>query len=214
MNELRVEHVSKSFGSKKVLTDINAVFQGGHVYGLAGPNGCGKSVLLKCLCGLLTPTSGKIIWNGKVLSREKFYDAGFGASIEKPDFIDGLSGYENLIYLASFRKVIGKKQILGWMKRFDLYEARNQRVKEYSLGMKQKLAIIQAVMENQNIILLDEVSNSLDEESREKLLQLVKELKDDGRIIIYVNHNKAEVQSVADTVYRLRNGELLLCGTR
>lgn len=211
MKELEVKDLGKKFGTHTVLEHVDQTMHSGEIVGIIGPNGSGKSVYLKMLAGLLAPSSGKIMLNGKKLKKSDFSKANIGACIEKPEFLSSMSGLENLSWLAGFRGEINKKQILKWMDMFDLKDAANERVSDYSLGMKQKLGIIQAVMENQNIILLDEVSNSLDQKSKKILIDLLQQLKQDNRIIVYVNHDIHEVKEVSDEIYEIEDRRLVKC---
>ena len=209
-NVLEVKELSKSFGNKEIFRNVNLRLEGGKIYGLIGPNGSGKSVFLKIICGLMS-ASGNVYYNGQMLTKENAYKANIGASIEKPQFIEELSGLDNLLFLASFRNEIKIDQIRKWFELFDLSEAAKKPVREYSLGMKQKLAIIQAVMEDQNIVLLDEVSNSLDCKTKNILFDLILNLKNKGKIIIYVNHNLDEVMKVCDEIMEISAGEIVRC---
>lgn len=207
---LNIINVKKSFGNKSVLNGVNLHLEGGHIYGLVGPNGSGKSVLLKIISGLMN-YEGKIEYNDKIMDRNNAYKANIGACIEKPQFIETLTGLENLCFLAKIKGIVETNIIMEWMKVFDLFEARNKLVKNYSLGMKQKLFIIQAVMEDQNIILLDEVSNSLDQKSKKILFNIINKEKEKGKIIIYVNHNYDEVMRISDKVYEISEGKVVKC---
>ena len=209
-NVLEVKELSKSFGNKEIFRNVNLRLEGGKIYGLIGPNGSGKSVFLKIICGLMS-ASGNVYYNGQMLTKENAYKANIGASIEKPQFIEELSGLDNLLFLASFRNEIKIDQIRKWFELFDLSDAAKKPVREYSLGMKQKLAIIQAVMEDQNIVLLDEVSNSLDRKTINILFDLILNLKNKGKIIIYVNHNLDEVMKVCDEIMEISAGEIVRC---
>lgn len=209
-NIIEVKELSKSFGNKEIFRNVNLKLEGGKIYGLIGPNGSGKSVFLKIICGLMS-ASGNVYYNGQMLTKENAYKANIGASIEKPQFIEELSGLDNLLFLASFRNEIKIDQIRKWFELFDLSDAAKKPVREYSLGMKQKLAIIQAVMEDQNIVLLDEVSNSLDRKTKNILFDLILNLKNKGKIIIYVNHNLDEVMKVCDEIMEISAGEIVRC---
>ncbi len=210
-NKLEFINFQKSFGTNTILKDINVIFEGGNVYGIIGPNGCGKSVLLKCICGLMKPSNGVIKYNDKIITVNNIAKMNIGASIEKPAFINDLTGIQNLMFLSSFQNKTNKNEILELINLFDLKKFQNKKVKEYSLGSKQKLAIIQAIMENQNLILLDEVTNSLDQKSKEILYKIVAKLKNEGKIIIYVNHSSEEINLLCNKVYRIENEGLELC---
>lgn len=211
MNKLEFINFKKSFGSNNLFNNINLTLNEGHVYGIVGPNGCGKSVLLKCICGLLSPSKGSIKYNDKLITANSIAKMNVGASIEKPMFIEDLTGIQNLMFLASFNNKVSKSEIEEWLKVFDLYVYKDKKVKEYSLGTKQKLGIIQAIMEDQNLILLDEVTNSLDNTTKQTLYKIVKQLKEQGKIIIYVNHSSDEIKLLCNYVYRIENEDLILC---
>ncbi|MDO5084854.1 MAG: ABC transporter ATP-binding protein [Erysipelotrichaceae bacterium] len=205
-NKLELKNVSKSFKHNDLLSNINQSFLSGNVYGIIGPNGSGKTVLFKLISGLMNVSSGEIFFNGTPIKQS---DVLFGVSIEKPQLIEDLTVMENLLFLANIRNTINKEIILEYLKQFNLYDARNKKVKNISMGMKQKVSLIQSVMENPEIILFDEVSNSLDYESKDLLYELVKKEKEAGKIILYINHNLEEVKQVCDEIYEIRNKGLL-----
>ena len=153
---ITVNNLSKVIDKKEVLHDINISFDKSKIYGIVGENGCGKTMLLRVICGLITPTIGKIIKDEKIT---------FGAIIETPGFMFDQSGLYNLKYLASLNNCIKTTTIISYLKEFGLYEVRNKAVKKYSLGMQQKLGIIQAIMESPDVIVLDEPFNALDDKS-------------------------------------------------
>lgn len=176
---IRVKNVSKKLKDKFVLQDINLEFEEGKMYLLQGHNGCGKTMLLRMLCGLISPTSGEVC-------NDVGYD--YGVMIENTSFIEEKTGFYNLKYLASVKKKISDEQINGMLEKFDLYSAKDQKVKKYSLGMKQRLGIIQAIMENPKVILLDEPFNALDEKNYNKMLEQLEKEKESGKIIVIAAH--------------------------
>lgn len=176
---IRVKNVSKKLKDKFVLQDINLEFEEGKMYLLQGHNGCGKTMLLRMLCGLISPTSGEVC-------NDVEYD--YGVMIENTSFIEEKTGFYNLKYLASVKKKISDEQINGMLEKFDLYSAKDQKVKKYSLGMKQRLGIIQAIMENPKVILLDEPFNALDEKNYNKMLEQLEKEKESGKIIVIAAH--------------------------
>lgn len=176
---LQVKNVSKKIKGKMVLQNINLKFEEGKMYLLQGHNGCGKTMLLRLLCGLISPTMGEVCKNPE-------YE--YGVMIENPSFIEEKSGYYNLKYLASVRNQMSTEQINAMLKKFGLFSVKNQRVRKYSLGMKQRMGIIQAIMENPNIILLDEPFNALDEKNYNITLEELIKAKEDGRIVIVAAH--------------------------
>lgn len=194
---IKIENLSKIIDKKIILKDITMSFEKGKIYGIVGRNGCGKTMLLRAICGLITPTSGTI---------EKDPNLTFGALIESPGFMFEQSGLFNLQYLASLNKKIGTSEILSLMKEFGLYEARNKSVKKYSLGMQQKLGIIQAIMESPDVIVLDEPFNALDDRSLEFVKQKLVDIKEAGNAtIIIASHDKTIVEELCDEIIHMSN---------
>ena len=207
MNELKLINVCKNFGKKEVLKDISLNIRSHQVIGLVGENGCGKTVLMKIIIGLMKASKGQVIYNDKLLKKDMDYLPSVGFIIENPCFFNELNGYENLKLLADIRKKISDKEILVWLEKVGLNDI-NYKVDDYSLGMKQRLALAQALMEDEQVLILDEPTNSLDEKSVELFHQLIKEEKDKGKIIIISSHNKYDIEKLSDEVYRIRQGNL------
>ena len=207
MNELKLINVCKNFGKKEVLKDISLNIRSHQVIGLVGENGCGKTVLMKIIIGLMKASKGQVIYNDKLLKKDMDYLPSVGFIIENPSFFNELNGYENLKLLADIRKKISDKEILAWLEKVGLKDI-NYKVDDYSLGMKQRLALAQALMEDEEVLILDEPTNSLDEKSVELFHQLIKEEKDKGKIIIISSHNKYDIEKLSDEVYRIRQGNL------
>lgn len=207
MNELKLINVCKNFGKKEVLKDISLNIRSHQVIGLVGENGCGKTVLMKIMIGLMKASKGQVIYNDKLLKKDMDYLPSVGFIIENPCFLNELNGYENLKLLADIRKKISDKEILAWLEKVGLKDI-NYKVDDYSLGMKQRLALAQALMEDEEVLILDEPTNSLDEKSVELFHQLIKEEKDKGKIIIISSHNKYDIEKLSDEVYRIRQGNL------
>lgn len=176
---IRFEAADKRIKNKKILTDINVTFEEGKMYLIEGHNGCGKTMMLRAICGLIKPDKGTIHY-------DKNYS--FGAIIETPTFIESDTGMINLKFLANIRKEIGEPQILYWMEKLNLLEYKDNKVKTYSLGMKQRLAICQALMEDPDVILLDEPFNALDEANYLNVIEMLNHLKP-GKIIVIAAHN-------------------------
>lgn len=208
MNKIEVKNLCKSFKSQDVLKDISIEFESGKIYGLVGRNGSGKTVLLKCLLGFLSPDSGEIIINGKTRKGDESYldDAGF--MINSPGFIGEMSGFRNLNYLASIRNKASKEDVRSAMKLVGLEPDRRKHVSAYSLGMRQKLAIAQAIMENPNILILDEPMNALDDKSVNAMRELLLKLRNEGKMIILTSHNKDDISFLCDKVFYMREGEI------
>lgn len=176
---LKADKITKVLKGNEVLSNISYTFENGKIYLLTGHNGCGKTMLLRALCGLITPDSGEIICDKK---------CNFGVVIETPKFMENETGYFNLCYLASIRNIINKDTIKENIKLFDLDNIKNKKVKTYSLGMKQRLGLCQAVMEDPDIILLDEPFNAIDEENLNRIYEILNGFRDKNKIIIIASH--------------------------
>ncbi len=161
-NGVIVEHLYKSFGTEQVLIDVNLEIQPGQIVGVVGNNGCGKTVLMKCICGFLHPDKGSVIVGGKRIGKERDFPERIGIIIETPGFLPNLSGYKNLKILASLKGKIGKQKILETLERVGLDSKMRKHVGKYSLGMRQRLGIAQAIMEDPDVLILDETFNGLD----------------------------------------------------
>lgn len=205
---LKVNNYNKKIKNNEILKDINLNLSKGKIYGLKGHNGSGKSMLMRAMAGIMFPTSGEVIVNGENITKEKRVYENIGILIESPGFIDSLTGYDNLMMLADIKEKIGATEIREWMKKFDLNSEDKRKVKEYSLGMKQKLGIIQALMENPDIIFLDEPINALDEKSIEIFNKEVINLRELGKLIVISNHNKDELENICDEIIELEEGRI------
>ena len=206
--KIEVKNVSKIFKKNTVLNNVNASFESGHIYGLSGRNGSCKSVFLKILCGLYKPTTGKILFDNKSYDKGNLYLLNMRAIIEKPNFFPELTGYENLELLAKNQNKIGKQEIDEALKKVNLYEEKDKKYSEYSLGMKQKLGIAQVLMENPDIIILDETFNGIEENSVKKISNILKEEKEKGKLIIISTHIKEDLDNLSDFIYYFDVGEV------
>ncbi|MEK5033169.1 ATP-binding cassette domain-containing protein [Paenibacillus sp. FSL R7-0302] len=204
--KIEVVNFSKSIGKVNVLDKINISLESGHIYGIIGKNGSGKTMFLRMIAGLILPTEGEVRVDKKVLGKGSSFPDNLGILLEKPSFLSNLTGFENLQMLSKIRGVTSKEEIQIFMDLFDLNWESNQKFKEYSLGMKQKLGIIQAIMENQQIIILDEPFNALDESSVEILRQTLKKMKTDNKLIVMTSHNKEDIQILCDYTFTISNG--------
>lgn len=200
-----VQHVSKSFGREQVLNDVNLKIPAGVIYGVAGNNGSGKTVLMKCICGFIKPDKGQIFVNGKQVGAECDFPDSLGVIIETPGFIPNISGYKNLKILASLKAVIGKKEIVETLYRVGLNPMKKKQVSKYSLGMRQRLGIAQAIMENPDVLILDEPFNGLDREGVAQMRDLLKELKAQGKAILLASHNVQDMDTLCDEVYNMED---------
>lgn len=205
---IELKQLSKKFGEQSILEEVNYQFEYGKIYGIIGENGCGKSVIFKLISGLLFPSSGKIYVDGKVLRKGDF-PKNMGVLIESPGFLPQYTGMDNLKLLASVRNICTKKELEESMKFVGLDPNNQIKVKHYSLGMLQRLGIAQAIMEKQEIILLDEPFNSMDEKGVEEIRKKLKEvLKDRGALVLITSHNKKDIEFLCDEVIVLQNRTL------
>lgn len=207
-NIITVEHVTKRFGQATVLNDINVSFEKGKIHGLIGRNGSGKTVLMKCICGFVPVTEGKIIVNGKQIGKDIDVPDNIGAIIETPGFLYNYSGYNSLRFLAGINRKIGKEQIRDAIKMVGLDPDSKKHVGRYSLGMRQRLGLAQALMENPELLLLDEPMNGLDKHGVAEMRELFKKLADEGRTIIMANHSAEDIEVLCDTVCEMDLGVL------
>lgn len=196
-----IDKLTKSFKGKTVLEDVNMRLQEGRIYGIVGDNGSGKTVLLKLICGFMKPDSGTVTVNGKVIGKDADFPENTGIIIEAPGFLPNYSGMKNLEYLASIRGKIGKDQIESAMKTVGLDPSSKLRVGKYSLGMKQRLGIAQAIMENQQLLILDEPMNALDNDAVEEMRKLFLSFKASGKTMLIVSHNEGDISTLCDEVY-------------
>lgn len=196
-----IDKLTKSFKGKTVLEDVNMRLQEGGIYGIVGDNGSGKTVLLKLICGFMKPDSGTVTVNGKVIGKDADFPENTGIIIEAPGFLPNYSGMKNLEYLASIRGKIGKEQIESAMKTVGLDPSSKLRVGKYSLGMKQRLGIAQAIMEDQQLLILDEPMNALDKDVVEEMRKLFLSFKASGKTMLIVSHNEGDISTLCDEVY-------------
>lgn len=205
---IKVENVSKAFKENEVLNHIDLEFCSGKIYGIVGSNGSGKTMLLRAIAGLIVPTEGYILVDDKVLHKDLSFPENMGILIEKPELLNYLTGFENLQFLASVKNIISDEEIKEYMRKFSLDPMSKKVVKKYSLGMKQKLGIIQAIMENQELLILDEPFNALDEDSVNMLRNLFLEYKREGKLLIITSHHADDIDFLCDEIVHLRDGKV------
>lgn len=205
---ITVENVSKNFKDTKVLKDISLQCEGGKIYGIVGHNGSGKTVLFKCICGFLKCTTGRILVNGKVMGEEIDMLFNAGIIIEEPGFLRKWSGYHNLEFLYTIRNRRDKQYLYSIMRKVGLDPALKRAVGKYSLGMRQRLAIAQAIMEEPDILILDEPMNGLDKKGVQEMRELFLRMRKEGKLIILASHNREDIDVLCDEVYEMENGKL------
>ena len=206
---IEVQNVVKRFRDQVVLKNVSISFEKGRIHGIVGRNGSGKTVLFKCICGLMHPEEGVIFVNGKRVGRDVDMPEDIGAIIEAPGFLPNYSGYKNLRFLANIRRKIGKEEILNVLKTVGLDPESRKHVGKYSLGMRQRLGIAQAIMEDPEILILDEPMNGLDNAGVQDIRALLLELKAQGKTILLASHNHEDIAALCDTVHEMDGGVLL-----
>lgn len=206
---IKITDVNKTIKKAPILRDINLEFTGGKVYGLRGKNGSGKTMLMRAICGLITPDSGIIDINGKILGKDISFPESIGVLIENPAFIGNYTGFKNLKVLSSIQNRIGDEQIRKALEDIGLDPDDKRTYRKYSLGMKQKLGIAAAVMENPDIIILDEPINALDDVSVEKVHDILEEQKKRGAVIIIACHDKEELDQLSDEIIEISDGRII-----
>ena len=202
-NGIIVEHIYKSFGKEDVLIDVNLAIPQGKIVGVVGNNGCGKTVLMKCICGFMKPDRGIIRVGDKRVGRDCDFPDSLGIIIETPGFIPDISGYRNLKILASLKGLIGQKEIKEVLERVGLAPNMHKAVTKYSLGMRQRLGIAQAIMENPDVLILDEPFNGLDKSGVAEMRELFTTLKQSGKAILLASHNAEDIRMLCDEVYEM-----------
>ncbi|HGJ7802171.1 TPA: ABC transporter ATP-binding protein [Streptococcus pneumoniae] len=213
MNEIiTLKNIQLELKKTCVFQNLNFSCKQGEIIGITGANGSGKSVLFKLIAGLYSPSYGEVLINGENIVPERKIPANLGALIEEPGFINYYSGSKNLQYLASIRGVVGNQEINDTLKIVGLYEQKDQKVKTYSLGMRKKLGIAQAIMENPSILLLDEPMNALDKSSVENMRTLFRKLSSEkGTTILIASHSEEDIRILCDKVYAIEDKVCTLC---
>ncbi|MGN7472073.1 ABC transporter ATP-binding protein [Brevibacillus sp. SAFN-007a] len=208
MNAIEVRQLSKVIRGREILKDIHLSLEKGKIYGFFGPNGSGKTMLFRALCGLIKPTTGSITLNGKQLHKDISFPESVGVIIESPGFWPQYTGWENLKLLARIKNIISDADIKHAIQRVGLSPEDDRTLKRYSLGMKQRLAIAQAIMEKPDFLFLDEPTNALDEDAVHLVRNILLEEKSRGATILLASHNKDDLDILADLRFKVRGGEL------
>lgn len=209
MNSVEVRKVVKQFGDHIVLDNVNICFEKGKIHGIVGRNGSGKTVLLKCICGLMYVDQGEIYVNGKQVGKDVDIPEKVGAIIEVPGFLPHYSGYQNLKFLASINRMVGKSKIFETMELVGLDPTSDKNVGKYSLGMRQRLGIAQAIMEDPDLLVLDEPMNGLDNAGVQDMRKLLLTIKQQGKTIILASHNREDIELLCDSVHEMDGGIMM-----
>lgn len=205
---IEIDHIEKKFREVVVLKDVSLICTPGHIYGITGYNGSGKTVLFKCLCGFLKCDKGEIRINSKRMGKEIDILENAGIIIETPGFLRKASGYQNLEFLYTIRNKKDKNHIMSVMRKVGLDPALRRSVGKYSLGMRQRLAIAQAIMENPDILILDEPMNGLDKNGVKEMRKLLLGMKEEGKLILLASHSLEDIDVLCDEVYEMEDGVL------
>ena len=210
--ELAVNNINKAMKKKVILSNVSLRLKSGNIYGFVGRNGSGKTMLFRALSGLMKIDSGSIVWGEKSLHKDFSVLPGLGIILENAGLYPNLTGVQNLTYLASLTKRIGQEEIISAVTRVGLNPSDKRVYGKYSLGMKQRLVIAQAIMEKPDVIMLDEPTNALDETGVAEIRKVILEEKDRGALILVASHNKEDIQVLADEWYRVENGRVIRMG--
>lgn len=206
--KIELKNVSKKFKNNTVINNVSATFESGNIYGFYGRNGSGKSVLQKIISGLYVPTSGEVLFDGVNINEKELYPSSMRILIEKPAFFPDLSGLDNLKLLADINKIIDEKKILEVLELVNLKDEMKKKYSKYSLGMKQKLGVAQAIMEDPDIIILDEPFNGIEQATVDKLIDYLLKKKEEGKLIIVSTHIKEDLTKISNHIYMFDNGSI------
>ncbi len=206
---IEIENLTKTFGTQTVLSNISGTFVSGKIYGFVGRNGSGKTVLMKLILGFLKPTSGTIKVDGKQVGMDSEIPDDIGAIIETPGFLPDYTGFQNLKLLAMIQGKITNEKIRETIRLVGLDPNSKKHVGKYSLGMRQRLGIAQAIMEEPKILLLDEPLNGLDNEGVEEMRKVLLKQKEQGKLIIIASHSKEDIDILCDEIFRFDHGKII-----
>ncbi len=209
MSEIVVKNVSKKIKDAVILNDISVSFSSGRIYGLKGKNGSGKTMLMRTVAGLLIPDSGSVVINGRTLHKDMSFPDSIGILIENPAFLPQYTGFKNLKLLASLSSGISDEDIRTALERVGLDPDDKRTYRKYSLGMKQKLGIANAIMGEPDIIILDEPINALDEETVQKIKDVLLGIRDNDKLIIIACHDREELEYLSDVIYEIKDGSVI-----
>lgn len=212
MEIVQVDQLRKFFGTEEVLKGVTHGFEEGQIHGIVGNNGSGKTVLMKCICGFLRPDEGEVRVYGKVVGRDMDFPEHMGIIIETPGFLPNVTGVKNLKILASLNRRIREEEIKENIRRVGLDPELKKPVSKYSLGMRQRLGIAQAIMEDPRLLILDEPFNGLDKHGVVQMRELIRKLKEEGKTIFLASHNQADIDELCDTVCEMDSGNLHVIG--
>ena len=205
---IEIEGLQLTIKKTEILKGISVTFEKGKIHGLIGRNGSGKTMLMKCICGFVRPTAGTVTVAGKRIGKDCDFPESVGIIIETPGFIPYYSGYRNLKLLADLNRRIGKEEIRTAMQKVGLDPDLKRHVRKYSLGMRQRLGLAQAIMENPDLLILDEPMNGLDKEGVADMRQYLLDLKAQGKTVLIASHSAEDIAVLCDSVCEMDKGVL------
>ena len=203
---VEIKNYCESIKSRPILNNVSYNFEYGKIYGIYGHNGSGKTMLLRAIAGLLVPDSGSVVIDGKVLHKDMSFPPSIGIVIENMNLLPQYNAFDNLKILGKIKKTATDENIKTALERVGLKS--DLKVKKFSLGMKQRLNIAQAVFEKQKIILLDEPTNALDNDGVQLIYKLLKEEKERGALVVITTHHKEDLEEICDVVLEMTEGEM------
>lgn len=207
--EIKVKDVSKVLKKQEVLKDINFEFTSGKIYGIHGINGSGKTMLLRVISGLVKPSSGEVVIDGKILGQNMSFIPNLGLCFADVRLNQGVSGFDNLKALSSINSSLSDEEINAVIRRVGLDPNNKKKVKSYSLGMNQRINIAQAIMEKPDVIIMDEPTNGLDTDGVELVRNILEQEKERGALIILTSHNKEDIEILADEKIKISEGMIV-----
>ena len=206
---IEIKNLKKVINGNIILSNINLKLERGRIYGFKGKNGSGKTMLFRAICGLIKASEGEIVIDGKIIGKDISFPENVGVLIEYPGFLRNFTGFKNLKYLADINGKINDKEIKNTLKIVGLDPEDKRKFKKYSLGMKQRLGIAQAIMENPDLIILDEPTNALDIDGVDLINTIIIDLKKQNKTILIANHDKDEIEMISDEIYTIQQGEII-----
>lgn len=205
---VELENICKNIKGNQVINNVSCYLESGKVYGIYGRNGSGKTMLMRCILGLIHVDSGIVKIDDCIIGKDIDFPKSVGAIIENPEFFSYATGYENLKMLADIKKIISEKKVRAAIRKVGLNDKDKRTVSKYSLGMKQRLGIAQAIMESPEILVLDEPTNALDEQGVEMFRNIIEEEKNRGVLVILASHNREDIELLSDVKIQMSNGKI------
>jgi len=207
--KIEIKELTKVLSGNKVVDNVNITMESGKVYGLCGYNGCGKTMLMRLIAGLIIPTTGSVSYDGKILGKHIGFPPSIGILIENPAFLNSRSGFNNLKLLASIKGKTDEKTIADAIRKVGLDPDDKKKYRKYSLGMKQRLGIAAAIMESPDLIILDEPTNALDSSGVKLAQKLIRQECERGALVIMTCHDKDILENVCDVIYNIEHGRII-----